>query len=37
MGRSKLTPSMVDKHLGRGTARNWNTVMKLLALATTLD
>jgi uncharacterized protein (DUF1697 family) len=33
MGRSKLTPAIVDKHLGgSGTARNWNTVLKLLAL-----
>ena len=32
-GRSKLTSAMLDKHLGRGTARNWNTVMKLLVLA----
>ena len=32
-GRSRLRPDMVDKHLGKGTARNWNTVSKLLALA----
>ena len=33
VGRSKLTPSLIDKHLGgAGTARNWNTVLKLLAL-----
>lgn len=32
-GRSKLTPSLIEKHLGgAGTARNWNTVLKLLAL-----
>lgn len=29
-GRSTLTPSMMQKHLGSsGTARNWNTVLKL--------
>ena len=33
MGRSKLTPAMLDRHLGRGTARNWNTVLRLAALA----
>ena len=33
VGRSKLTPNLIDKHLGgSGTARNWNTVLKLLAL-----
>jgi uncharacterized protein (DUF1697 family) len=33
-GRSKLTIAMIEKHLGtRGTARNWNTVLKLAALA----
>jgi uncharacterized protein (DUF1697 family) len=33
VGRSKLTPVLIEKHLGgSGTARNWNTVMKLLAL-----
>lgn len=33
VGRSKLTPAIVDRHLpGPGTARNWNTVLKLLAL-----
>jgi uncharacterized protein (DUF1697 family) len=33
MGRSKLTPNLIEKHLGgAGTARNWNTVLKLLAL-----
>jgi len=31
MGRSKLTPALIEKHLaGPGTARNWNTVLKLL-------
>jgi uncharacterized protein (DUF1697 family) len=33
-GRSKLTIALIEKHLGtRGTARNWNTVLKLDALA----
>jgi uncharacterized protein (DUF1697 family) len=32
LGRSKLTPLMTESRLGsRGTARNWNTVLKLLA------
>jgi uncharacterized protein (DUF1697 family) len=34
VGRSRLTNALLDKHLGgRGTARNWNTVVKLAALA----
>ena len=34
MGRSKLTGALIDRALGvRGTARNWNTVLKLAALA----
>jgi len=34
VGRSKLTPAMLDRKLGAGgTARNWNTVLKLRALA----
>ena len=33
MARPRLTPAMLDRHLGRGTARNWNTVQKLAALA----
>jgi uncharacterized protein (DUF1697 family) len=33
-GRSKLTGALIEKTLGtRGTARNWNTVLKLDALA----
>ena len=33
VGRSKLTPNLIERHLGGGgTARNWNTVLKLLAL-----
>src|SRR5262245_54506958 len=34
IGRSKLTGAQIEKKLGvRGTARNWNTVLKLAALA----
>ena len=34
IGRSKLTIAVIERILGtRGTARNWNTVMKLNALA----
>jgi uncharacterized protein (DUF1697 family) len=30
IGRSKLTPAVIERHLGtRGTARNWNTVLRL--------
>lgn len=37
MGRSKLTSTLVERALEvRGTARNWNTVLKLTALASTL-
>ena len=33
IGRSKLTGTLIEKSLGlRGTARNWNTVLKLAAL-----
>jgi uncharacterized protein (DUF1697 family) len=33
MGTSKLTLKLIEKHLGTtGTARNWNTVLKLGAL-----
>jgi uncharacterized protein (DUF1697 family) len=33
IGRSKLTNSLIEKHLGTsGTVRNWNTVLKLAAL-----
>lgn len=33
IGRSKLTTAIIEKKLGtRGTARNWNTVLKLAAL-----
>lgn len=34
IGRSKLTAALIERKLGaRGTARNWNTVLKLAALA----
>jgi uncharacterized protein (DUF1697 family) len=34
MGRSKLTNTLIERKLGvAGTARNWNTVTKLLELA----
>ena len=32
VGRSKLTPALLGRHLGKGTARNWNTVLKLQAM-----
>ncbi|MBS0295472.1 MAG: DUF1697 domain-containing protein [Proteobacteria bacterium] len=33
-GVSKLMPAMIERRLGvRGTARNWNTVLKLQAMA----
>ena len=35
IGRSKLTTAMIEKRLGRGTARNWNTVLKLGIIAKT--
>jgi uncharacterized protein (DUF1697 family) len=38
IGRSKLTNALLEKHLGvAGTARNWNTVAKLLAIAEDLE
>jgi uncharacterized protein (DUF1697 family) len=34
IGRSRLTSAVIERHLGtRGTARNWNTVLKVGALA----
>jgi uncharacterized protein (DUF1697 family) len=34
IGRSRLTSALIEKHLEtRGTGRNWNTVLKLDALA----
>jgi uncharacterized protein (DUF1697 family) len=36
IGRSKLTNALIERRLGvAGTARNWNTVLKLAALAKT--
>lgn len=32
-GRSKLTGAMIEKRVGRGTGRNWNTVLKLDVIA----
>jgi uncharacterized protein (DUF1697 family) len=32
MGRSRLSPGLIERNLGRGTGRNWNTVLKLAAL-----
>ncbi len=29
VGRSRLTNALLEKHIGRGTARNWNTILKL--------
>jgi uncharacterized protein (DUF1697 family) len=38
IGRSKLTGAVIEKALGiTGTARNWTTLTKLLALARTLE
>ncbi|MGH9409526.1 MAG: DUF1697 domain-containing protein [Vicinamibacterales bacterium] len=38
MGRSKLSSSIVERVLaGRGTARNWNTILKLTALASNIE
>ena len=37
IGRSKLTGNLIEKKLGvRGTARNWNTILKLAALCESL-
>jgi uncharacterized protein (DUF1697 family) len=34
IGRSRVTSTLIEKTLGtRGTGRNWNTVLKLGALA----
>lgn len=36
IGTSKVTLPLIEKHLGaRGTGRNWNTVLKMAALAKT--
>jgi uncharacterized protein (DUF1697 family) len=38
IGRSRLTGTLIERTLGtRGTARNWNTVMRLGALADTVS
>ena len=34
-GRSKLTHTVLEKRLGRGTGRNWNTILKLGIVAKT--
>ena len=35
-GRSKLTPALIERKLGaRGTARNWNTVVRLASMLAT--
>ncbi len=37
IGRSRVTNALIESKLAtRGTGRNWNTVLKLLALATEL-
>ncbi len=34
IGRSKLTNALIEHKLGvQGTGRNWNTVLKILAMA----
>ena len=34
VGRSRLTNTLIERKLGiRGTARNWNAVLKLAAIA----
>jgi uncharacterized protein (DUF1697 family) len=35
IGRSKLTPAVLEKRLGRGTGRNWSTVLRLGVMART--
>ena len=38
VGPSKLTITVIERKLGlRGTARNWNTTLKLAALARDMD
>jgi uncharacterized protein (DUF1697 family) len=37
MGRSRLTPAILEKHLGRGTARNWNTILRVKDVLGTRD
>ncbi len=33
IGRSRLTNAMIETRIGRGTGRNWNTVLKLDVIA----
>jgi uncharacterized protein (DUF1697 family) len=35
VGRSRVTTAIIERRLSRGTARNWNTVLKLAALVGT--
>jgi uncharacterized protein (DUF1697 family) len=38
IGRSRLTHALIEKTLNtRGTARNWNTVLKIAASASSID
>ena len=38
IGKSKLTNTLLEKHLGvAGTARNWNTLTKLLTIAEDME
>lgn len=37
MGRSKLTTAALERALGPGTGRNWNSVTRLLAMAEELE
>ena len=38
IGRSRLTSALIERKLGtRATGRNWNTVLKLGAVATGLE
>ena len=37
IGRSKLTPALLERHLGPGTARNWQTISKVTSIAEALS
>ena len=37
MGRSRLTNAVIEKRIGRATARNWNTVRKVLEVMASLE
>ena len=37
IGRSKLSNALLGRHLGQGTGRNWNTVLKLQAMLAERD